>query len=199
MAFKNKKGMENFSRRLKEMTNVVYNQDFAQKNPELELYKVDRKIKVDQDLRWDITTVPPKMIGEEFVRTKGNRNNQGFQELYTVLEGEAIFLMQKTKDGIVEDVYAIKASASDWIIVPPDYEIITINPSSEKILKTGNWVSNKTENIYKDIEKFKGACYFYTLNGWIKNKNYQNVPEIRFEEPLKQEPENLDFLRKGTQ
>jgi glucose-6-phosphate isomerase len=180
------------------MTRVVYDKDFAQKNPELEIYRVQREVEKDRDLRWDITTMPPRMLGKEFVKTKGNRNNQGFQELYTVLEGEAIFLMQRAKNGLVEDVMAIQATPADWIIVPPNYEIVTINPSFKKILKTGNWVSNKTENIYDDIEKFKGACYFYILSGWIKNEHYVKVPALRFEKPLKKKPENLDFLRTGS-
>ncbi|MBU2633485.1 glucose-6-phosphate isomerase [Patescibacteria group bacterium] len=187
--------MENIHRRLKEMTNVIYDKDFGQKNPELELYEVYREIKTDKDLRWDITRIPPQMLGKEFVKTKGNRNNHGFQELYTVLKGEAIFLMQKAKNGLIEDVFAIKATPTNWIIVPPNYEIITINPSNKKTLETGNWVSNKTKNIYEDIEKFKGACYFYTVDGWLKNKNYQKITKLRFEEPLKSEPKNLDFLR----
>lgn len=183
---------------LKEMTDVVYDSRFAQVNPNIELYEVYRDIKQDDDLRWDITVMSAKMIGKEFVRTKGNRNNKGFRELYTVIEGEAIFLIQKAKDGQVDDVFAVNAHASDWVIIPPDYEVVTINPSPEKKLTTGNWVSNKTENIYEDIEKFKGACYFYTTDGWIKNENYRQVPELRFEKPLKNSPENLDFLRTGT-
>lgn len=185
-------------RRLGEMVKVAYDKNFAQKNQDLELYLVSRKIKKDGDLRWDMTTIPPKMLGKEFVRTKGNKNDHGFKELYTVLEGEAIFLMQKAEDGAVRDVYAVKSCPGDWIIVPADYEIITINPSAEKTLKTGNWVSEKTKNIYENIEKFGGACYFYTADGWIKNENYKNIPKMRFENPLKSVPENLDFLRKGT-
>ena len=150
-------------------------------------------------MRWDITIIPPQMLGEEFVRTKGNRNSHGFQELYTVLEGQAIFLMQKTKHQSVKDVFAIKAKASEWVIVPPDYAIITINPSPNETLETGNWVSDKTENIYEDIEKGQGACYFYTKSGWIKNENYQQIKELRFEQPMENEPENLDFLRFGIE
>jgi oxalate decarboxylase/phosphoglucose isomerase-like protein (cupin superfamily) len=41
----------------------------------------------------------------------------------------------------------------------------------------------------------QGACYYYTKNGWIKNENYKNVPPLRFEESLKSEPTNLDFLK----
>lgn len=198
-------------RYLKEMEDVVYDKDFAENNPDLELYYVNREVKKRGDLRYDITIIPPQMLGKEFVRTKGNRNSEGYQELYTVLEGKAFFLMQKSKkveevemveksrkgkerEKIeIEDVVVTKAKSGDWVIIPPDYVIITINPSKQR-LKTGNWVSENTKNIYKDVEKMQGACYYYTNQGWLKNKNYKKVPELEFKEPLKERPKNLDFL-----
>jgi glucose-6-phosphate isomerase len=181
-------------RHLNEMLEVIYDKTWGKNAPNLELYYVYRKIKEKGDLRYDITIIPPKMLGEEFVRTKGNRNSEGYQELYTVLEGEAIFFMQKTKDKTVKDVFVVKVKAGEWIIVPPDYTVITINPS-DRILKTGNWVSEKTQNIYEEIEKMKGGCYYYTKSGWVKNKNYEKTPELRFEKPLKSIPKNIDFLK----
>ena len=41
----------------------------------------------------------------------------------------------------------------------------------------------------------KGAGYFYTKRGWIKNKNYAKIPKLRIEKPLKSKPKNLDFLK----
>ena len=183
-------------RYLYDMKEVIYDQKWLKTAPNFELYYMYRGVKKEDGLRYDITVVPPKMLGQEFVRTKGNRNSEGYQELYTVLEGEAIFLMQKTKGEIVEDVVAIEAKAGNWVIVPPNYAIITINPS-KKVLKIGNWVSEKTKNIYEDIEKMKGACYFYTQSDWVKNKNYDKIPKLRFEKPLKSMPKNLDFLKSG--
>ena len=65
------------------------------------------------------------------------------------------------------------------------------------VLKNFNWVSEKNQNIYKDLEAMKGASYFYTKSGWVKNKNYKRVPKLRFKKPLKKEPKDLEFLRKG--
>jgi len=198
--------MDSQVRFLKEMKSVLYDQKWAKNaDPNFELYRVSRKIKIDGDLRYDITEMPAQMLGKEFARTKGNYNSKGYWELYTVLKGKAIFLIQKQKDKIIDDVAAIKASEGDWIMVPPHYSVITINPSLKETLKTGNWVSEKTQNIYQDIERMKGASYFYTKDGWIKNENYtskyirsdyKNVPDLRFEKPLKKRPKSLDFLRK---
>ena len=212
-------------RHLKEMENVVYDKDFAKKNPALELYSIYRGIGQENGIRYDETIIPGQMLSQEFTRTKGNRNSNNFGELYIVLEGEAIFLMQKTvtlildrkktiQDRIVKDVLAIKAQKGDYIIVPSDYAIIIIN-ASKKELKTGNWVSQKNENIYKELEKMGGMCYFAIAKNsnlktqiskpqlksqnsrikWVKNSNYKIVPSLRFEKPLKQKPKNLDFLK----
>ncbi len=186
-------------RKLKEMEKVVWDKKFSKDHPEKELYKVYRNLKTDGKLRYDVTEIKAQMLGEEFNRTKGNCNDQGFQELYTVLEGEAIFYLQRFKKEIVSDVYGIKTQEGEWVIIPPNYWVITINPSRENVLETGNWVSEKTENQYEALEEMGGPCYFYTESGWQKNKNYEEVPELKFKEPLLKRPEALDFLRTGIE
>jgi len=186
------------TRLLKEMKGVVYDQKWLKTaDPNLELYYVYRGVKKQGELRYDVTEMPSQMLGKEFVRTKGNRNSDGYPELYTVLEGQAILLMQnnKEKSELVEDVFAIEMKKGNWIIISPDYSIVAINPGS-RTLKTGNWVSEKNQNIYQEIEKMNGACYFYTQAGWVRNENYQEIPELRFEKPLKKRPKSLEFLKK---
>lgn len=184
-------------RYLNDMKDVIYDKEWLKTAPNLELYYMYRGLKKKGELRYDITIIPAQMLGKEFVRTKGNRNSKDFPELYNVLEGEAIFLMQKTnkKDiKVIEDVVAIKAKSKDSVIISAEYAIIMINPS-DQILKTANWVSEKNENIYEELKAMQGACYFYTIDGWVKNKNYKKVPELRFEEPKKSMPKNLEFLK----
>lgn len=186
-------------RQLKEMQKVVYDKKFARKKGNFKLYEVYRNLKKDGNLRYDVTVIKPLMLGEEFVRTKGNCNSKGFQELYTVLEGEAIFFLQKFQEKKVDKAVAIKAKPGQWAIIPPYHWVITINPSLKNTLETGNWVSDDTENMYKALEKKGGQCYFYTKRGWIKNNNYDIIPELRFERPLENRPESLDFLRTGIE
>jgi oxalate decarboxylase/phosphoglucose isomerase-like protein (cupin superfamily) len=68
-----------------------------------------------------------------------------------------------------------------------------------------NWISPDCKSEYSEFEKLQGACYYYVLRrddssesaSWIKNENYKSAPELRFEEPLKEIPQNLDFLKNG--
>jgi len=168
---------------LYDMKKVLYDQKWVRKAPNFPVYYMYRGVRKKGDLRYDITIIPPRMLGKEFVRTKGNRNWKKFSELYTVIQGKAIFLMQKMQGKILKDVMVVKAKKGDWIIIPPKYYVITINPL-KKSLKIGNWVSEKNKNIYKELEKMGGASYYYTKFGWVRNKNYKKVPKLRFEKPL---------------
>ncbi|MFZ3055092.1 MAG: glucose-6-phosphate isomerase family protein [Minisyncoccales bacterium] len=180
-------------RKLKDVESVLLNKDVAKDNPEKELYYMYRGIKEEKGLRYDITVIPPFLMGEEYVKTKGHFHCSNKGELYTVIKGEAFFLIQKGSE-VIEDIYAVKAKAGESVIIPNGYGHITINPS-EETLELSNWVSLECISDYKKIEEKNGACYFYTTKGWIKNNNYKNIPEIRFEEPLKDVPNNLDFLK----
>ena len=183
-------------RHLDDMRKVLYDQAWVKTAENSDLYFMYRGIEEKNKIRYDITVVPQKMLGEEFVKTKGHYHIGKYQEIYTVLNGQAIYLMQKRfKDDQIEDVYAVLAEKGDVVIIPSDYGHITINPSENEELKMANWVASDCKSNYSLFEKLQGACYYYTKNGWIKNENYKFTPELRFEEPLKEVPENLDFLK----
>lgn len=180
-------------RYLNDMREVLYDQEWAKTAPNLELYYMYRGLEEKDGLRYDITIIPSLMLGQEFSKTKGHEHVGKFGEIYIVLRGQAIYLMQKGKD-VIEDVYAVKASQDDVIIIPPFYGHVTINPE-EGELKMANWMADNVKSDYSLFEKKQGACYYYTKKGWVKNKNYKKVPPLRFEKPLKFIPKNLDFLK----
>ncbi len=182
-------------RHLNDMRDVIYDKEWLKKAPNLELYYMYRGMKEKEGLRYDITIIPSRMMGEEYVKTKGHEHVGEYPELYIVLEGEAIFFMQKGGEKI-EDVSAIRAKKGEAAVIPSDYAHITINPS-DKDLKMANWMAKAAQSDYTPIQKMKGGCYFYTLNGWIKNNNYPKVPELKIQEALQSVPEDLEFLKKG--
>ncbi|MEK9134994.1 MAG: glucose-6-phosphate isomerase family protein [Patescibacteria group bacterium] len=172
---------------------VLYDKKWAGSAGNPELYYMHRGIKEKKGLRYDITIIPPQMLGKEFTKTLGHEHSDNFGEIYTVLSGKAVYLIQKVKKNKVEDVYIVKAKKGESAIIPSGYGHITIN-ASEKILKESNWLAKNCKNIYDVFLKNHGACYYYTDKGWIKNKNYKSVPKLRFKKPLKSIPKNLDFL-----
>jgi len=149
-------------RKLKDMHDVLYDQEWAKKqDPDLVLYEMHRETKIKNNMRYDITMIPAKMLGKEFVKTKGHSHPE--EEEYRVLEGEAIFLLGPK---------AIRAKAGDKIIIPASCPHVTINSSKTKTLKLANWIKKDSQGDYKEFEKKQGACYYYTVDGWIKNLNY---------------------------
>ncbi len=200
-------------RYLYDMKDIVYDKKWLKTAPNLELYFMYRGLKEKNGLRYDITVIPNRMLGKEFVKTKGHEHIGKYGEIYIVLEGEAIYLMQKREKDIIKDVYCVKAKKDNVVIIPPDYGHITINPS-KKDLKMANWMTKEVKSDYKPIQKMQGACYFAVAQKskskkeqvprkreqkskikWIKNKNYKKVPKLRLEKPLKSMPKNLDFLK----
>ena len=180
-------------RYLSDLKKVLYDQKLLKKTKDFPVYYIWRKIKEKNGLRYDITVIPPRLLAKEFVKTKGHYHIGKYKELYGVLKGEAIFLLQKEEKGGIEDVYYVKAKRGDWVLIPGGYGHVTINPIL-KILKMANWISKECRSDYKPIEKKRGACYYYLKSGWIKNKNYQKIPKLRFEKPLKSKPKDLSFL-----
>lgn len=177
-----KKAKEKKKRTLKEMKDVILDKKWFQKaDKNLPLYFMYRGIDFKGNLRYDITILPPLLLGKEFLKTKGHRHFK-YEEKYIVLKGKAFFLLQKynEKKDILEEIVVFKAKKGDEILIPPKYDHVTINPSKKTTLILGNWISLNAKSDYSFLRKKGGACYFYTLKGWIKNKNYKNVPEIEF-------------------
>ncbi len=182
-------------RHLHDLKDVLYDQEWFKKSDDFEAYYMYRGIKRKNDLRYDVTIIPFVMFGSEFPKTKGHYHPEKYGELYIVLSGKAFFLLQKRNEKKeLENVYAVKAKEKECVIIPPNYGHVTIN-YGKKNLKLANWVYENFESKYKPIEEKKGGAYYYTENGWIKNKNYKKIPKLRFKEPLKSVPKDLSFLK----
>ncbi len=192
---KNEKMKKPEIRYLNDMKDVVYDKKWFKIAKNFPVYYMYRGVRKKDDLRYDITVIPPKMLGQEFPKTKGHAHP--FKEVYQVLSGEGLFLLQKCQNKKVKDVFWVKVRKGDVLVIPQGYEHLIIN-SSKKTLKTGNWLSQKCLNFYDFIEKMRGACYYYTKSGWVKNKNYVNIPPLHFKKPFKSSPKNLrSFLERA--
>jgi len=174
-----------------------------------------RKVILAKGLRYDYTVTPPSKIGTEFVKTFGHyhpkANSLSYPELYQVIEGEALFLIQRrgSDEREIEDFIVIEAGEGDIVLIPPEYGHVLVNASKKKLV-TSNWVSRNFQSIYTQYKRLRGACYYYTESGWVKNERYSRIPEIRFAKSLANEifdvdgdmywlieiPEKLEFLNK---
>lgn len=192
-------------RTLEQMSDVVYDQKwFENADKQTPLYymyrglgknEADKKKIADAGLRYDITIIPAKMMGKEFIKTAGHAHSKHFPEIYEVLEGNAVYLMQKFTTKKIKDVYIVKAKKGDKVIIPPDYAHITIN-ASKKDLKMANWIAIENKSSYELIQNKDGGCYFATKGffgiKWIKNGSCIDLPELREQQPTNFTELNLD-------
>lgn len=184
-------------RMLFDMKDVIYDREWLSKTNNMELYYMYRELSLSRNdallmkeygLRYDITIIPPRILGCEFVKTAGHYHpvvpgtNITFPEIYEVLSGEAQYLMQKPGDDEIKDVILIKAGEGDKVIIPPNYGHLTIN-ASNRVLKMANWVARDFESIYEPVKQKGGGAYFFLENGIVKNPRYSEVPEIRLLKP----------------
>src|SRR3989344_8600749 len=129
------------------------------------------------NLRYDLTLVPPGIIGNEFVKTAGHYHKKPYPEIYEVLLGRAYFLIQSESI-----VYLAEAGPGEKFIIPPSFGHNTINVFNEPLLMT-NLVSEKAEYDYEPYKNNHGAMYYFLKNNdlidIVKNPNYESVPEIK--------------------
>ncbi len=217
-------------RRLSDMRELLFDQSFAKDARDMDLYYMYRDLYLskkdwgmikDAGLRYDITIIPPLMLGKEFVKTAGHYHpptEEGgvtYPELYEVLEGSADYLLQRLEGDNITDVVVVTAEEGDKVLIPPGYGHITIN-SSKRRLKMSNWVARNFSSVYDPIQKMRGAAYFETVDGYVKNKLHTDLPAIRFVKPkdlpqfglsrakemyglVRKEIERLEFLTKPAE
>ncbi|MFH1631114.1 MAG: glucose-6-phosphate isomerase family protein [Candidatus Aenigmatarchaeota archaeon] len=149
------------------------------------LSEKDKETMEKFEIRYDVTIIRPTSLGQEFPKTFGHYHlakpgtNLGYPEIYEVLSGNAIFFMQKKEKGRIVDTVAVRASAGERVIFPPNYGHLAMN-TSNKILKLANWDCSKVETEYDTIGNMGGGTYFFLNNGnIIENKNYIKIPELR--------------------
>lgn len=162
----------------------------------------------DVNLRYDSTVILPGTAGDEFKKTAGHfhlpipGHTYSFPETYQVINGTALFVMQKVDDYkqdrpmTVKDLILAEVHAGESVVIPPDYGHCTINISDETMVFI-NLVSVNSHNYYDSVKNSHGmsAYVFKTADGYRIEKN----PAYKFEcEPkimVSQNSEKLGLLK----
>lgn len=190
-------------RSLYDLGEVLYDREWARVAGNFSVYYMyrdlsanakDRQKIIENELRYDVTIVPPKMLGIEFPKTYGHEHalvagtQMAYAEICEVLGGEAYYLLQKQKLGSISDLYVVHAKQGEKCVIPPNYGHVTINASGRE-LKMANWVERNFKSNYSIFEAKHGAGYYATSFDpapgvdspidWIVNENYRAVPELK--------------------
>jgi len=198
-------GGEFSGRTIRDMAGVIKDKIIINDAPLYYVYRDLREREDDQivkknHLRFDLTVILPKMLGEEFNKTLGHYHpikdeiDISYPEVYEVISGRALFLLQKhnkNNNEIIEEVYLVEARAGEKAITPPNFGHITINPLSVPLVMS-NWVAAEFSSEYELYEKYRGGVYYIVKDdkdsGYkeIANEKYKKIPKL-----IKAQPKEL--------
>ncbi|UXD21285.1 glucose-6-phosphate isomerase [Ignicoccus pacificus DSM 13166] len=139
-------------------------------------------------LRGDVTLVlPGRLPSGEFIKTHGHYHPEGpwgrWPELYGVVKGEVLFILQDLKG---RRVMLVPVREGELIMVPPGYGHVMVNHKDEAAI-TFNYVSRLFSSVYGPYKEKKGASvYVYpSEEGFrvVRNPNYE-VEEVLWCKPL---------------
>ncbi|MCP4648034.1 MAG: glucose-6-phosphate isomerase [bacterium] len=139
-------------------------------------YYMYREVYGHENLRYDVTVVPPRMFGEEFVKTYGHyhpkaKEGISYPEIYQILNGEAVFILQTPHRDDSMDCIITKCKKGDIVFVPPNYGHVMVNSSTSSTLVSSNVVSSSFSSVYEEYKENHGAAYYYTKDGLTQNLN----------------------------
>jgi len=139
----------------------------------------DKKILKNNDIRYDITIIIPKLINWEYNKTYWhyhplNKNGKRYQELYQVLSWKAIYSQQKS-----DSVFFTQAQEWDAVNMEESFWHITINPTEDKVLVMANLVDDSFSSEYNEYKENKWWAYYFYNNWWKVNKNYTSVADLK--------------------
>lgn len=153
------------------------NSYLKEEEPYYDFYKaiVDDSVRArfsDANLRYDSTVIMEGCAGNEFKKTAGHFHclipgkTVSYPELYQVIKGTALFVMQRVNDNtttdgnmVVQDSILAEVHAGESIVVPPDFGHCTVNIGSETMVFV-NLVSCDSHNSYESVKSSAGMCCY---------------------------------------
>ena len=183
-------------------------------------------------LRYDISIFFPYKLGREYMKTSGHYHPYvcslrsptpsaygdnrliAFPEVYEVIHGEALFLLQKLNnvwgdkgEVQIEDAIALIAKQGQKAVMPPNYGHITINRTKEPLVLS-NWVAAAFSSTYWSIKQHRGGAYYFiegeepkpndcytTGNHWLPPLRWFEVEDLPQFSLTQGEPMYHSFLK----
>ena len=171
------------------MKEVLMNPEAS--GPELHYYMIrggsDKK---------NITVWESGTVGSEYIKAYGHYHITDFKEIYWILEGEGILLLQMRKkdaegnniDDQIESFEARKVKAGDVIEVPAFAGHLLVNTGNTWLVTSDDSPVNLDDSAsmpvhadYEAVKKTKGFAYYVVEKDGqptlMKNPNYSVAPE----------------------
>ncbi len=144
------------------------------------------------DSKWaNVTMIASGSFNGEFPKTFGHYHGVDVPEIYHLIEGQGILLLQKKHmEGEtwipekVSEVLLIQAKPGDEILITPEWGHSWSNVGTGPLISFDDWRSGHTPGDYEKIEQLQGLAYYLiSENGQVKpvpNPHYVDLPEPKF-------------------
>lgn len=173
------------------------------------VFEEHRALYSKYDFRYDLTVIMPGTVNNECKKTSGHYHGYiksqcyTYPEVYEVLVGEAIYILQKVKnfnkpneEPKIEEIKAVRVKARQAIIIPPFWGHCTINGGDEPLMFSNIAVVSCPMHYVPVEEKHGLGVYLVREYGelkFVKNPYYQNVPELKEVEPMQNSKLGIKF------
>lgn len=168
----------------------------AHPGPEIHYYMIRGGIAKTNITVWESGT-----IGGEYIKTYGHYHVGDLQEVYHVIQGEGIIILQvreerdgKPIDDEIKSFKAIRVKAGDKVHIPANTGHLALNigkiwfvtsDDSPVNFEEKNPVSLPGHADYEPFKKLKGAAYYVVEKdgepALVPNPNYKKIPEAKIE------------------
>lgn len=139
--------------------------------------------------QWEnLTIITPGKYSQEFPKTYGHYHNSKEPEIYHLVQGEGLLLLQKQHDdrGVfipeqIDEVIILTVKPGEEVKITQEYGHSWTNLGNTPLISYDNWKSGHTPADYTPIERLHGMAYYIIEENKkpkaIPNPNYQNLPE----------------------
>jgi glucose-6-phosphate isomerase, archaeal len=188
---------ENLVRLLDELTPVALAPEVCRGREETVYYmyngihrRGDAAILADMPLRYELTLIPPRRIGREYIKTHGHLHNtdprSGFTyaEVCEVLTGTAHFVLHTLEMAgpRASVAFYVEVGPGQKIVIPPGFDHLTINPGPQPLL-FADVISPAVKGVYDRFRATRGAAYLEVDQDgqpqFIPNPAYKSVAELQ--------------------
>lgn len=135
-------------------------------------------------LGFNLTSIRSAPVGDESPKTHGHVHSpkpDGWPpaEVYEVLHGSAVFLLQDLHAGPESRVaYAVHAEVGDVLVIPGAMFHSSINVGPDRLV-FGDLCRRGMSDVYQDIRDAHGFSYLHSAAGGMRpNPAYSSVPEL---------------------
>lgn len=134
----------------------------------------------------NITVLTPGLNGNEFNKTYGHFHNYQGMEIYNVVYGQGVLVMQRNdENGEAKEVRVVSLRSGMSVEIPSGYGHCLVNVGKTYLVVIDNAPDFKNAHNFEPVKDKRGLAYYVVDKrgevGFEPNPNYRLHPQISTE------------------